>query len=430
MAKHDTPPTRLLLDLWSDLQHPDVYWQLLVLAGCLLLAWLLGQQLRRRLEGVPDRMGLIQALGEQAFPLLALVLVVISRAVLADSLHVHLLKVAVPLLLSLAVLRGVHHMLQRSFPNAGWLASIGKLLSILIWGWLALYLSGASAEVIDALETVDFKVGKQELNLWMILNGIVVVMLTLLASLWAASLVESRLMGASEMDSSLRIVLVRVSKALFILISVMLSFSLVGIDITALSVFTGALGVGLGLGLQKIASNYVAGFIILLDRSIRLGNMIQLDPNTNGVVTEITTRYTVLRNLVGAEFIVPNEALVASIVQNQTFTDTRVRVVTSVSVAYDADLEQVVALLEEIARGHSRVLPEPAPKALVVAFADSGINIDLGFWINDPDQGTGALRSDINMEIWRRFRREGIEIPYPQREVRVVGAAPGAAVVP
>lgn len=430
MAKHDTPPTRLLLDLWSDLQHPDVYWQLLVLAGCLLLAWLLGQQLRRRLEGVPDRMGLIQALGEQAFPLLALVLVVISRAVLADSLHVHLLKVAVPLLLSLAVLRGVHHMLQRSFPNAGWLASIGKLLSILIWGWLALYLSGASAEVIDALETVDFKVGKQELNLWMILNGIVVVMLTLLASLWAASLVESRLMGASEMDSSLRIVLVRVSKALFILISVMLSFSLVGIDITALSVFTGALGVGLGLGLQKIASNYVAGFIILLDRSIRLGNMIQLDPNTSGVVTEITTRYTVLRNLVGAEFIVPNEALVASIVQNQTFTDTRVRVVTSVSVAYNADLEQVVALLEEIARGHSRVLPEPAPKALVVAFADSGINIDLGFWINDPDQGTGALRSDINMEIWRRFRREGIEIPYPQREVRVVGAAPGAAVVP
>lgn len=430
MAKHDTPPTRLLLDLWSDLQHPDVYWQLLVLAGCLLLAWLLGQQLRRRLEGVPDRMGLIQALGEQAFPLLALVLVVISRAVLADSLHVHLLKVAVPLLLSLAVLRGVHHMLQRSFPNAGWLASIGKLLSILIWGWLALYLSGASAEVIDALETVDFKVGKQELNLWMILNGIVVVMLTLLASLWAASLVESRLMGASEMDSSLRIVLVRVSKALFILISIMLSFSLVGIDITALSVFTGALGVGLGLGLQKIASNYVAGFIILLDRSIRLGNMIQLDPNTSGVVTEITTRYTVLRNLVGAEFIVPNEALVASIVQNQTFTDTRVRVVTSVSVAYDADLEQVVALLEEIARGHSRVLPEPAPKALVVAFADSGINIDLGFWINDPDQGTGALRSDINMEIWRRFRREGIEIPYPQREVRVVGAAPGAAVVP
>lgn len=418
--------TRLLMELWDDFQHPDFYWQILILLGCLGLAWLISRRLRQRLEGLPDRMGLVQALVGQAFPLLAVLLLVLSKAVAQEFLPVHMLKVAVPLLLSLAVVRAVHHMLQRSFPRARWLGSIGRLFSILIWGWLALYLSGAADEVIRTLEMVGFTIGKQQINLWMILNGLVVVMLTLLASLWAASLVEARLMGATEMDSSLRIVLVRVSKALFVLVSVLLSFSLVGIDITALSVFTGALGVGLGLGLQKIASNYVSGFIILLDRSIRLGNIIQLDAQTSGTVTQITTRYTVLKNMVGQEFIVPNEALVANIVLNQTYSDTRVRVTTSVSVAYDADLEKVVALLEDIARAQPRVLQDPPPRALVTLFADSGINIDLGFWINDPDQGSGALRSDINMEIWRRFRQEGIEIPYPQREVRVLGPAVAA----
>ncbi|MDD3483540.1 mechanosensitive ion channel family protein [Azovibrio restrictus] len=420
--------TRLLMELWDDFQHPDFYWQILILLGCLGLAWLISRRLRQRLQGLPDRMGLVQALVGQAFPLLAVLFLVLSKAGAQEFLPVHMLKVAVPLLLSLAVVRAVHHMLQRSFPRARWLGSIGRLFSILIWGWLALYLSGAADEVIRTLEMVGFTIGKQQINLWMILNGLVVVMLTLLASLWAASLVEARLMGATEMDSSLRIVLVRVSKALFILVSVLLSFSLVGIDITALSVFTGALGVGLGLGLQKIASNYVSGFIILLDRSIRLGNIIQLDAQTSGTVTQITTRYTVLKNMVGLEFIVPNEALVANIVQNQTYSDTRVRVATSVSVAYDADLERVVALLEDIARAQPRVLQDPPPRALVTMFADSGINIDLGFWINDPDQGSGALRSDINMEIWRRFRQEGIEIPYPQREVRVLGPAAVAGV--
>lgn len=420
--------TRLLMELWDDFQHPDFYWQILILLGCLGLAWLISRHLRHRLEGLPDRMGLVQALVGQAFPLLAVLLLVLSKAVAQEFLPVHMLKVAVPLLLSLAVVRAVHHMLQRSFPRARWLGSIGRLFSILIWGWLALYLSGAADEVIRTLEMVGFTIGKQQINLWMILNGLVVVMLTLLASLWAASLVEARLMGATEMDSSLRIVLVRVSKALFVLVSVLLSFSLVGIDITALSVFTGALGVGLGLGLQKIASNYVSGFIILLDRSIRLGNIIQLDAQTSGTVTQITTRYTVLKNMVGQEFIVPNEALVANIVLNQTYSDTRVRVTTSVSVAYDADLDKVVALLEDIARAQPRVLQDPPPRALVTLFADSGINIDLGFWINDPDQGSGALRSDINMEIWRRFREQGIEIPYPQREVRVLGPAAVAGV--
>ena len=418
-------PTRMLPDLIDEFQHPDFALQVVALIVCLTVAWLLAGHFRKKRNERPDLMGLRLALSEQAFPLLSVLFLLLARVGLGHFMHVHLLRVALPLMLSLALLRGLLHMLRRSFPSARWIGSIGRLFSMLVWGWLALYLSGASEEVIAALEAIDFSFGRQKFNLWMILNGIVVVCLTLLASLWAASLIEARLMAMHGVDSSLRMVLVRLSKALLVLVSVLLSFSLVGFDITALSVFTGALGVGLGFGLQKIASNYVSGFIILLDRSIRLGNIIEIDAQTHGMVTQITTRYTVLKNLVGVEFIVPNEVLVSSIVQNQTYSDTRLRVETRVSVAYGTDLERAVALLEDIARRQPRVLADPPPTALVLNFGDSGIDLALGFWISDPDQGTGALRSAINIEIWRRFHAEGIEIPFPQREIRILGEATG-----
>ncbi|GHT91775.1 mechanosensitive ion channel protein [Betaproteobacteria bacterium] len=419
-----TSTTSLLQNLGEDLLYPDFYWQIPFVLVCLGIAWILARHLRRRLAATQDRLGLWQALLEQTFPIFSVLLLAITKSLLPlvqlDKMPLYLFDLFIPLLLSLTVVRALRHMLQRSFPRASWIASIGRVFSILVWGWLALFLSGVAPEVIRTLETVGFRIGAQQINLWMIVNGVVVIALTLLASLWASSLVEARLKGAQEIDVSLRIVLGRMCKALFVLFAVLMSFSLIGLDITALSVFTGALGVGLGMGLQKIASNYVSGFIILLDRSIRLGNIIQVSGDVSGTVTQITTRYTVLKNMVGMEFIVPNESLVANIVQNQTFSDSRTRAQTSVSVAYSSDLEKVLPLLEAIARAHPRVIADPAPLATIARFADSGIDLDLGFWISDPQNGTSLLRSQINLEIWRRFRAEGIEIPFPQREVRLL----------
>jgi small-conductance mechanosensitive channel len=175
--------------------------------------------------------------------------------------------------------------------------------------------------------------------------------------------------------------------------------------------------------LQKIASNYVSGFIILLDRSIRLGNLIAVDAATSGTVTQITTRYTVLRTLSGTDVIIPNEFLVSNIVRNQSFTDTRIRDSLSVQVAYDTDLEKAMQLMVEVARRHPRVLPDPAPGAGLVAFAENGINLDVGFWLSDPEAGTGGVRADINLAIWKTFRDNHIEFPFPQREVRILGNA-------
>lgn len=408
---------RLLRELWQDFQDPEFVWQVVALLTCLLVAWVVARWWVRRTEGGGSTAVLTHRL---AFPLSALLLVTVARASLHPFMHINLLSLAIPLLGSLVVVRATLHALRLVFPGAGWLSASERFLAVLVWGSMALYITDLAPFVIEALEAVSFHAGKQKISLWLILNGGAVVLATVLISMWVARLIEQRLMGAEHLDSSLRIVLVRVSRALLTLAALLAAMSLVGIDVTALSVFTGALGVGLGLGLQRIASNYVSGFIILLDRSIRLGNVIQVDANTGGVVSQITTRYTVLSHASGVDYLVPNETLINSTVQNQSFSTPRIRLATSVGVAYDADLEKVMALMESIARDHPRTLADPPPRALLQGFADSAINIELGFWIADPEAGTGNIRSDVNLALWKAFRAHGINIPYPQREVRVL----------
>lgn len=410
---------KLLGDLWSDLRDPDFIWQVAALALCLGAALLVARWWRlRSKEGTAGR---LRAAGSRlAFPLTALVLVAAAQLALYPFIHVNLLRLAISLLWSLALVRGVIYVLRQAFPTAAWLAAWERILALIIWGCLALYITDLAPYVIDALEQVAVQVGRQRINLWMVLHGLTTVFVVLVLALWVASLLEARLMGLAGLDSSVRIVALRVAKAGLALVAILLSLSLVGIDMTALSVFTGALGVGLGFGLQKIASNYIAGFIILLDRSIRIGNLIQVDANTNGAVTQITTRYTVLRNGSGMEFIVPNENLVSNIVQNQSYSDTQVRVTTTVGVAYETDLESAMEVMVAVAAAHPRVLAEPAPLVSLTQFGDSAINLELGFWIADPDKGSGNVRSDINLALWRAFKEKGIAIPFPQREVRML----------
>jgi small-conductance mechanosensitive channel len=248
--------------------------------------------------------------------------------------------------------------------------------------------------------------------------GAISVAVTVLVALWLGSVAETRLMR-SQLDSSLRVVLARLIKALLLLLAVLIGLSSVGIDVTVLSVFGGALGVGLGLGLQRIASNYVSGFILLLERSLRLGDLITVD-KYHGVVAEISTRYTVIRSLDGTEAIIPNEVLVSSPVTNHTYTDRRSRVPIKVSVGYDTDLKQALALLVEAAQAHPRALKDPAPAAALTAFGADGIELEVGFWIGDPELGKGGPQSDVSQDILERFRAAGISIPFPQREVRIV----------
>lgn len=421
----------LLDQLWGDLHASDFIWQVLALLLALGVAWWLSFRLRKQNEQKSGEVGAqsaLRAFGSGslkriAFPLIALVLVVILRKVLSALQweHLSLLYLAGPLLVSLALARMFAYVLRRVLPQGIFLTSFERVVTVVIWLGVILHLTGLADPVIEALEQISFPVGKQKLDLWMLVHGTVTVGVTLLIALWIASAIESRLMGAESMDANLREVMARLAKAVLAVIALLSSLSLVGIDVTALSVFSGALAVGLGFGLQKIASNYVSGFIILLDRSIRLGNLVAVDATTTGTVSQITTRYTVLKTLTGTEVIIPNEYLVSNIVRNLSFSDTRVRVAVSVQVSYKTDLDRAMQIMVDAARQQERVLADPAPAVMLTDFADSGINLELGVWISDPEAGTGGVRSDINIAIWNAFRENGIEIPYPQREVRVLG---------
>lgn len=402
----------------SDLRQPDLFWQLGALAACLVLAKLGERLLRGRPLAEVRHWELGQGLLKRlAFPLFALLLVAAARPLLRDLVHINLFHLALPLLSSLAIIRLVFYVLRYSFLGASWLAQFERGFSVLVWAVVALHITGLLPDVIGALEAVSFSAGKQKLTLWHVLQGLAALLVTVFVALWLAGAIERRL-EAATMDGNVRVVLARMSKALLILLAILIGLPMVGIDLTTLSVFGGALGVGLGLGLQKIASNYVSGFIILLDNSIRLGNVISVGGD-RGEVTRITTRYTVLRDLTGVEAIVPNELLVGNVVRNESYSNPQVRLTLPVQISYQSDLDRAMALMVAAAAAQPRVLADPAPIALLTGFADSGINLEVAFWVADPEKGAGVLRSDINLAIWRAFGAAGVEIPYPQREVRV-----------
>ncbi len=403
-----------------DLSQPDLIWQVLALGTCLLLAILGERLLIRRQSGAGKawelgRGGLMRI----AFPVLALVLVLLVRALVNPWMHVSLFSLALPLLSSLVLIRIVFYVLRYSFVGATWLARFERIFAMLVWGVFVLHISGLLPAVIGALESVRFPVVNQEMTLWKVLQGIATILVTVLAALWLSNILERRLNEAAALDRNVRIVVARLAKALLLFLAVLIGLPMVGIDLTTLSVFGGALGVGLGFGLQKIASNYVSGFIILLDNSIRIGNMITVGGD-RGEVIRITTRYTVVKNRTGIEALVPNEMLVSSVVLNETHSDPQVRVALPVQVSYDSNLDRAMAVMREAAQAQPRVIAEPAPVVVLKEFADSGINLEMRFWVSDPEQGLGRLRSAINLAIWNGFKQEGISIPFPQREVRIL----------
>ena len=344
-----------------------------------------------------------------------------ARPILAHWYHINLLHIAVPLLASLALIRISFYALRHVIPPGSVLAGFERAVATLVWGAVALHIMGVLPDIIDFLQEVSFAVGKQSISLWLVLQAAFWILLMLLAALWASSAVEARLMRAANLDSSLRVVFARLSKALLVLLAVFIVLPLLGIDLTVLSVFGGALGVGLGFGLQKIASNYVSGFIVLLDRSVRIDDYITVD-DFYGKVTNITTRYVVLRGPDGREALVPNELLVASKVISHTHSDRRLRLAVQIQVGYDTDIEMALELLKDTARAHNRALSTPAPSAHLVEFAESGINLEVGFWINDPESGKMNVRSDISRSILLALRRVNVEIPFPRRDVRIVSA--------
>ena len=410
-----------LATLGRDLQTSAIAWQMGTIVLALALAWMVNLWLKPKLALAEGRWKLgIAGLERVLFPLSALLLLVPAHALLAEWNPTSLLGIASALLAAMAIVRVLAYLLRSAFNPSPALDTWERLVGWTVWIGFALHLTGVLPAITRILDSVAIPVGKGHVSILLMMRGALSVVLTLLVALWIGRLIETRLMGAQAMDINVRVIFAKTAKALLIVIGVLVALSAVGIDITLLSVFGGALGVGLGFGLQKIASNYVSGFIILADRSVSIGNTVVID-NREGVVTRMTGRYVVVRSLDGNEAIIPNETIITSTVINQSYSDPRVRIAVPIQIAYESDLEAVIELIRSVATRNPRVLEDPPPTVLVRLFGESGIDLELGAWIGDPDRGRNNLRSELYRELWQAFREHGVRIPYPQREVRMLG---------
>ena len=415
-----TSQQSLLADFLADINNPSLMWQIGLVTLGLVAAWLVNHLIKKRLSSAPSswKFG-IGGITRVAFPLTALIVVLIGKAVASHLFNVHVLNLAIPLLISLAIIRLAVYMLRHIFAPSGWVQTSERFIVIVVWVGLALHITGYLPEIFKLLDDLGFNIGKQRISLLLVMQGLISVAFTLLAAMWLGRILETPIMAAEKLDMNLRVVLSKLISAVLLIIAIMIALPAVGIDLTVLSVLGGALGVGLGFGLQKIASNYVSGFIILLDKSIHLGDTLTVD-NRYGTVSRLTARYMVLKGQDGTESIIPNETLIISTVVNHSYSDRKIRVNLVIQISYSSSLETAMHIMLEAAKAHSRVIADPEPKVYLKEFSDNGINLEMAVWISDPEEGQLSLRSDINLVIWREFQEQGIEIPFPQRDIRIV----------
>jgi len=416
------PLTDLLQDLLEDISNPRILWQALAIVAAVLVGLLLARLIRRSWLHEDDNAGAIRRLGVEGFgrvlaPLLIAAGVWLAKIILARYQNVHLLAVALPLFASMALIRIAFFLLRRVFARRGPLGTalqtFEKILALVVWVGVALYLTGQWPDIIRFLETHTVPLGtRKPVPLLDILQAVISVVVLMMLALWAGAALEERLMRLEGMHSSLRVVLARMGRAVLILVSVLVSLGLVGLDLTVLSVFGGALGVGLGLGMQRIASNYVSGFIILFERSLSIGDPITVDKYA-GRVARINTRYTVLQALDGTQTLLPNEMLITGVVMNQSGTNKAVRLNTKITVAYDSDLNEVMTLLARQADEVERVVAEPAPSVQLNAFGPHGYELELGFSIVDPEKGSGGVISAVNRNIYALVHAGAIRLGLP-----------------
>lgn len=411
--------TQTLRETGIDVMRIDVQLQLLVAAALMGVSALLTRRLLTKLPDDSMRTRLARAL---AWPGISIILLQFGRAGFAlAGVQRSATRTLTELLLAFGLLRALELVMRRAFRHSAWLHGAERTIAFVLWTAVALHVLGLLPGVIAWLDSVPIAFGAHELTPWVVINTAVTVAAALLIAIWLGRVFDDHLATRPRLDSSARLVFGRIMRAVLLILGVFIAMSRVGLDLTTLSVFSGALGVGIGFGMQKIAANYISGFIILLDRSIQIGSMISVGTD-RGEVRQITTRYTVLRAPNGVDVIVPNETLIGSVVLNETFADQSLRIALPVQISYADDVERALEILVECAAaGGQRVLAEPKPVAHMMGFGASGIDLQLGVWIHNPTLGSLDLRSAINREIWRRFKQEGIQIPFPQTEVRLLG---------
>jgi len=409
----------------GQLDYIALGWELVVLmlaaAGAIVVHRSLGRfLLESTAADVPGFKRItLRSLQRIVFPLSMLLGVLVGRAII-DSLQINVLvlNLAVPLLLSLAAIRLAVYVLRKALRHGPAAKAWEHLISTSIWIVVALHLVGWLPDVVEALDAFGYSFGKLRISLFTVLQLTVAVGALMVLATWLSRMIEQALSRSRYISAGVKVGLAKTSKFGLYTLAALLSLNAVGIDLSALAIFGGALGVGLGFGLQRIASNFISGFILVFDRSIRPGDVISINQKF-GWVEELRARYIVVRDRDGVDTLIPNENLITTEVINWSYADPQVRLKLPVQISYENDPEVAMEILLKAAEASSRVLKDPPPAARLMGFGDSGIDLELRVWISDPQQGVANVRSDVNLAIWKGFKQAGITIPYPQQDLHV-----------
>ena len=415
-----------LVQLGEGLLKPTALIEVAVLAACLFAAFTVVRWLRGAAPQARSIWFGRSVIDGVLFPVLALLLALLARFGLRGQVPMAVFKLVVPVLVSLVVIRLTVRVLQSAFPNSQVMRTTERSVSWLAWIAMALWITGVLPLILQELDDITWKFGTTQISVRNVIEGAVTAVVVLMLALWLSAELEARLLKNAGEHIGARKMAANALRALLLFIGLIFALEAAGIDLTALGVLGGALGVGIGFGLQKLAANYVSGFVILAERSMRIGDMVKVD-NFEGRISDITTRYTVIRALNGREAIVPNEMMITQRVENSSLADPRVLLSTVVQVAYGTDLDALIPVLSSAVAAVPRVLADALPAVQLSAFASDGLELTIAFWIADPFNGQGNVRSDVNLAVLRALNAAGVEIPFPQRVVqlqRVPAAAP------
>jgi small-conductance mechanosensitive channel len=405
-----------LQELWLDLQSPAIALELLGLVVCLALAWSLCWGLGRHVKVSGSILFGHRLLDGVLFPALALVLTYGLKLLLMKLQHVAVLKVVLPVLVSLVLIRLIARVLAAAFPRSREARVLEQVVSWLAWGLAVLWITGLWNPLMAELDGLQFMLGKTRISVTHVFDVVLTSGLVLVLALWLSATIEQRVLTRAFDDLSMRKVAGNALRVLLLVIGTLFALSSLGFDLTALSVIGGALGVGIGFGLQKLAANYVSGFVILLERSLRIGDFVRVD-GFEGRVTDIKTRYTLVRAGNGSESVVPNELLLTQRVENLSLESRHLLQTCTFWVGLESDVERVQALLIQAALSAEWVLSTPAPQALLGEVAPQGLRFNLNFWMEDPANGQSLTRSRVNIAALSALRAAGVILVHSPQEV-------------
>ena len=301
--------------------------------------------------------------------------------------------------------------------------SISKIFTILIWIITALHILSIYEPVVNMLKNISFSSGNINISIMMVIKGALSLSIFFWVATKLATFSERKIENLSNITPSIKVLITKLLKFIIFTAVILLTMSSIGIDLTAFAVVGGAVGVGIGFGLQKVVSNFISGIIILLDKSVKPGDIIEIE-NVYGQIKSIGLRYISVLTLDGKEYIIPNEDLITKKVINWSYSNNLVRANVRVGVSYNSDVDQALNLLEKSVENIERILKNPPPKIFLQEFGDSSINLEIKFWIKDPENGIQNITSKVNKNIWQLFKENDIEIPFPQQDMHLKSVSP------